>query len=71
MRVLRLRPYEFDCTIEECPTGLFLSDDQVCFKSEYGDNDGKLDVYNSAGELICSNHYKDLVTPLTCDFEEE
>ncbi|MFD1477443.1 hypothetical protein, partial [Ancylobacter polymorphus] len=33
-------------TLAECPVGLFLSDGgELCFKSEYGDNNGRIDAY--------------------------
>ena len=52
MRKLEVVPYGWPCPLMECPPGLFVYGDQLCFKSEYGDNDGKMDVYNSAGEYF-------------------
>jgi hypothetical protein len=33
------------CTLADCPIGLFLYQDTLCFKSEYGDNDGFVHAY--------------------------
>lgn len=40
-------------TLEECPIGLFLYEDELCLKTEYGDNDGRIDAYIvSSGEMF-------------------
>jgi hypothetical protein len=52
------------CTLEECPPGPFVpqsSPDMLCFKSEYGNSEGSLDAYNSAGEYY---HGEGMVQPV-------
>jgi hypothetical protein len=40
-------------TLEECPIGLFLSGDELCLKTEYGNNEGRIDAYIvSSGEFF-------------------
>jgi hypothetical protein len=41
-------------TLDECPIGLFLSaDGELCLKTEYGDNNGRVDAYIvSSGEMF-------------------
>jgi hypothetical protein len=43
-----------ELTLAECPPGLFLTSDcGLCFKSEYGDNNGRIDAYIvSSGEFF-------------------
>jgi len=36
MRKLTLIPDGWPCDLSECPPGLFLFEDNVCFKTEYG-----------------------------------
>lgn len=57
----------------DCPTGLFLHGDTLCLKTEYGNNEGRIDAYIvSTGEFYwgdapqtIANQRKQLVTP--CD----
>ncbi len=41
-------------TLAECPIGLFLADSgELCLKTEYGSNDGRIDAYIvSSGEMF-------------------
>lgn len=40
-------------TLAECPIGLFFAGDQLCLKTEYGNNDGRIDAYIvSSGEFF-------------------
>ena len=42
-----------ETTLAECPVGLFFFGDELCFKSEYGDNSGRIDAYIvSSGEFF-------------------
>ena len=53
MRRLLIVPSGWPCALRECPPGPFIDPDHpenLCFKSEYGDNDGKIDAFNAAGE---------------------
>ena len=36
MRTLKLVPNGWPCTLRECPPGCFVFDEEVCFKSDYG-----------------------------------
>ncbi len=67
MRRLILKPCEFECSIEECPPGLFLhSGHYIGFKSEYAPN-GKIEAFNEAGEAFCGDGK---VIPLRPEWEE-
>jgi hypothetical protein len=41
-------------TLAECPIGLFMSEGgELCLKTEYGDNEGRIDAYIvSSGEMF-------------------
>lgn len=40
-------------TLEECPIGLFYCGDELCLKTEYGNNEGRIDAYIvSSGEFF-------------------
>jgi hypothetical protein len=40
-------------SLADCPIGLFLKDGELCVKSEYGDNEGRIDAYIvSSGEFF-------------------
>jgi hypothetical protein len=43
-----------ETTLAECPIGLFVSaDGELCLKTEYGDNEGRIDAYIvSSGEFF-------------------
>lgn len=60
-------------TLAECPIGLFLSaDGELCLKTEYGNNDGRIDAYIvSSGEMFwgsapqtIASQRAELVTPV-------
>ena len=39
-------------TLAACPIGLFMSGDELCLKTEYGNNEGRIDAYIvSSGEM--------------------
>jgi hypothetical protein len=39
--------------LADCPVGLFMKDDELCLKTEYGDNNGRIDAYIvSTGEFF-------------------
>ena len=67
MRQIILGPKGWPCSYEDCPPGLFLADNQICFKSEYS-KDGKGVGYNSSGE--CYHGESDLIQPLTAVWED-
>lgn len=48
MRYLIMAPWGWPCKLNECPPGHFVYNDQLCFKSEYGEDQ----AYNSAGEYM-------------------
>jgi hypothetical protein len=40
-------------TLEDCPIGLFVKDNEICLKTEYSDNEGRIDAYIvSSGECF-------------------
>jgi hypothetical protein len=44
-------------TLAECPVGLFLYEGELCLKTEYGNNEGRIDAYIvSSGELFWGIH---------------
>jgi hypothetical protein len=60
-------------TLAECPIGLFKSQDgELCLKTEYGNNDGRIDAYIvSSGEMFwgappqsIASQRSELVTPV-------
>lgn len=43
-------------TLAECPIGLFLAGEELCLKTEYGNNEGRIDAYIvSSGEFFWGN----------------
>lgn len=45
---ITMKPADFECTLAECPPGLFLwKGESICLKSEYGD-----DAYCDSGEYF-------------------
>lgn len=65
---IKLRPSGFNCKIENCPPGMFLYENQICFKSEYGNNNGDIEVFNDAGEYFTPRNV--IVTPLEYEIYE-
>lgn len=59
-------------TLAECPIGLFMSGDELCLKTEYGTNEGRIDAYIvSTGEFFwgsapqtIENQRKETVLPV-------
>lgn len=68
MTRLELKPNGFPCTLEECPPGPFLHGKDVCFKSEYHSNTGRIEAYCSSGEAY---HGTGLIQPLESVWIEE
>ena len=61
--------------LADCPIGLFLCNGELCLKTEYGDNDGRIDAYIvSSGEFFWgeaktkADQRKVLVTPVEVSF---
>ena len=59
---IEIKPAGFPCKIEECPPGMFLYENQICFKSEYKTNAGEMELYCDSGEAFVPREV--LVTPL-------
>lgn len=59
-------------TLAACPIGLFMSGDTLCLKTEYGNNEGRIDAYIvSSGEFFwgeapqtVETQRKQMVTPV-------
>jgi len=52
MKRLELKPDGFPQIYTECPPGLFLFKDNVCFKSEYFTTQGDAESYCDSGEYF-------------------
>ena len=72
IKKIELKPDGFETTLKACPPGLFLFNEHVCFKSEYGD-----DAYCvESGEYFHGNTegvatLDERVTPLIVEIENE
>jgi len=77
MKKLVLKPEGWACTLEECPAGLFVFNDSICFKSEYRTDEGQLEAYNEAGEFFWggtktySERAKLVVQPVISEWEDK
>lgn len=45
MTKLKLRALDREVSLEECPIGLFMYLGELCLKTEYGNNEGRIDAY--------------------------
>lgn len=76
MRRLVMVPDGWPCPLTECPPGPFVwmaepSVGAMGWMSEYGRNDGGRDCFNTAGEFIDWDQWKDSqVQPLATKWEE-
>jgi len=72
MRILKIVPKGWPCTLQECPPGHFVYEDQLCFKSEYSKNGnaGGIEAFNSAGEYFCAGE-NTVVQPADYEWWEE
>ena len=43
---LEIKPDGWECTLENCPPGLFMYNEELCFKTEYG----AIEAYCDTGE---------------------
>jgi hypothetical protein len=69
MKQLIIKPNGWPCSYAECPPGLFVYHSQLCFKSEYG-NDNPYLV--GSGEYFCAgapNSQRDGLEVQPCVFE--
>lgn len=63
-------------SLADCPVGLFWHGDELCFKTEYGNNEGKIDAYIvSSGEFYwgdapqtIASQRAQMVRPVDTDF---
>lgn len=69
MKQIKVLPDGWKCLIEECPPGFFYYKGQLCFKSEYGKNDGSIEVFCSSGEYFMPRKIK--VQPVMMEESEE
>jgi len=64
-----------ECTLAECPIGLFICRDELCLKTEYGNNEGRIDAYIvSSGEFFwglapqtIASQRAQIVRPIDCE----
>jgi hypothetical protein len=71
MRYLRIEPNGWPCTLMECPPGPFVIEDRLCFKSEYGENDGFRYIFNESGEFFHFEGQGPTVQPVIAEWHEE
>lgn len=77
MKKLVLNPNGWPCTLDECPTGLFVFNHSVCMKTEYKTNNSELEAFNEAGEFFwggtesCVAREKLIVQPVIAEWIEE
>ena len=65
-----------EVTLADCPIGLFVFEGELCLKTEYGSNEGRIDAYIvSSGEFFWGNppqtiqsQRAQLVTPVEVSF---
>lgn len=70
MKKLIAKPNGWPCTLEECPPGLFVYEDEICFKSEYINEIGKIEAFCESGEYFCKEA-NITVQPVIVEWEEE
>lgn len=58
MKTYTIEPQGWPCTLEECPPGHFVKDDQLCFKSEYRTQAGMVEAFCCSGEYFACGHLK-------------
>lgn len=77
MKRLELIPNGWACTLDECPPGHFLFHEMVGFKSEYRNNEGRIEAYCDTGEAFWGGTTKHedtnklIVQPLTARWIDE
>ena len=75
MKRLILYPNGWECSLLDCPSGHFVFEEQLCFKSDYCTNEqaiaGKVDAYNSSGEFFTGKATDVTVQPVFAEWEEE
>jgi len=68
MRDLLLVPDGWPCKLKDCQPGFFVYEDQLCFKTEYGDGD----IFCSSGEYFSKDGRQDLIVqPVSYEWREE
>lgn len=75
MKRLIVTPVDWECRLDECPSGLFVFDGIIGLKSEYH-TDGKMDVYVAAsGEYfwggVDTHEAKNALMVIPCTYEWE
>jgi hypothetical protein len=73
---LVLNPSGWPLPLGECPPGFFVFEDDLCFKTEYRTEQGKMEVYCCSGEFFCAGTSSEeqkaglIVQPVEPDWEE-
>lgn len=75
---MQIKPWKRRVTLVNCPIGLFMYEGTLCLKTEYGNNEGRIDAYIvSSGEFFWGEHpqtianqRKQLVTPCTVEADD-
>lgn len=70
MKILKIVPYGWPCSLEECPPGhLVFGGEHLGYKTEYSNGVGKIDAYNAGGETLCISE-TEIVQPVIAEWEE-
>ena len=65
--ILIVVPDGWPCSLEDCPPGFFVFQNQLCFKTEYGG--AEMQYFNSGGEHFVIRGIE--VTPVSALWKEE
>jgi len=65
MKEVIIYPLGWMCKIEECPPGFFMYEEQLCFKSEYGQDN----IFCSSGEYFITRNI--IVQPVSYETREQ
>ena len=68
-----IEPNGWPCTLLAAPPGPFVTlehPEELCFKSEYREDDGRIRAFNSAGEFFCRGNDA-LVQPVYMRIDDE
>ena len=69
MKQVKINPDGWEVKIESCPPGFFMYENQLCFKTEYRQENGDIEVYCDSGETFMSREV--LVQPVNYTIDEE
>ena len=56
MKIYKIEPKGWPCSLEDCGPGHFVKDDQLLFKSEYRTEAGQIEAFCCSGEYFSCSH---------------